>query len=112
MSINAGTLRHRVLLETPNLVPNDFGEFEIDGFSRIDEFWARITPLTGRELLEARQIKAEISHRVVIRFVKNISTEMRLVFGNNILEISSIANLRHLSELLELLCIERLRNES
>jgi SPP1 family predicted phage head-tail adaptor len=92
--INAGKYRHIVTFQTLKNDPNLYGEIS----TNLEENWvdtltARVSiiPISGRELLalESQMRQGEISHRIVLRYMTGITSEMRIKFGNRIFDIIS-----------------------
>jgi SPP1 family predicted phage head-tail adaptor len=90
--INAGKYRHIVTFQKLNANPNSYGEID----RRDDANWedvlttrAGIFPISGRDFFNAMaSVKtAEITHRIQLRFIKGIDSEMRIKFGNRIFEM-------------------------
>ena len=93
--INAGKYRHIVTFQRlKQASQNSYGETSInDENNWEDAFTSRvgIFPLSGREFLTLQgDLKlSEISHRIVLRYTKGISSNMRIKFGARIFEITS-----------------------
>ena len=68
--------------------------------------WASVEPLSGREFFAAHQIKAEITHRVKIRYRTDITVKMRIKHRERVLEIESIIDKKERREELEIFCRE------
>lgn len=64
--VRAGQHRTRVQIEELTHTQNSIGE-PIESWSILDIRWAKIMPLSGRELMEAEQYRAGVTHRVEIR---------------------------------------------
>lgn len=103
MIMGAGALRHFVELQKPTASQDDFGE-ELQSWSGYAKVWASIEPLKGRELFAAQQISAETTIRVRLRYVADVASGHRVVYGTRILEINSIANPDERNKDLELMC--------
>jgi SPP1 family predicted phage head-tail adaptor len=64
--LSAGALDKRVTFRTR--APGEDGLGQPNGaWSTVDELWARVVPLRGREWLAAGQTHMEVTHRIVIR---------------------------------------------
>ena len=103
--MRAGQLRHRVELHSNSPAGNDYGE-QIESWSSYTTVWAAIEPLSGRELLNAQQISAEITTRVRIRYNSSVTSEHRVVIGGRTLEIVSVINPAERDITQHLLCKE------
>ena len=84
-----GKLRHRITFEKPVKVDDGYQGFTVT-WHPVCVVWASVEALGGREYFYAHQIKAEVTHRVTIRYNSKISTEMRINHGGKILMIESI----------------------
>lgn len=75
--MESGRLRNRVIIQR-KLDSRDTYGGQTETWSDVDEVWAEIVPLVGREYLEARQLTAEVSTKIRIRYRKGIKPEMRV----------------------------------
>ena len=66
--IDVGELRQRVTHQTRTLArtPTSAGQ-RVETWSDGVEYWAKVEPLSGRELWTARQLQATTSHRITMR---------------------------------------------
>lgn len=79
MMIRAGKLRHKVtLLQAVDSI-TDKGDDEItyDEAGAI-QLWANIEPLTGRELQFAMQVRADVTHKIELRYRGTINHRSKL----------------------------------
>lgn len=104
--IRAGMLRHRVTLQERSTATDSFGQ-PIETWSDVGTYWAAVKPLRGREGEAIRQVKAEATHRVVLRAVAPVTTAMRLVFDGRVLDIIEALDVDERGRELNLVCIER-----
>jgi SPP1 family predicted phage head-tail adaptor len=86
--MRAGKLRHYVQL----LVPPDPSATDSQGdpastFSGGPSFWCSIEPLTPREFLLASQIRADVTHKVTLRYRDDITARHRLKWGTRVFEV-------------------------
>jgi len=107
--MQAGTLRHRVNIQRRTLSRNAYGE-ELDVWS--DEGparWAAIEPLSGRELQQAQQVQAEVTHQVRLRWCVDLdlTPAKRIRFRTRVFDIVSVRNVREANVELLVLCVER-----
>lgn len=77
--MNAGELRQRVTIQEPNDTRDALGGL-VAGWSDVATVWAKVEPVSGREIVEADAVEARITHRVVIRWRDGLRTDMRAVF--------------------------------
>jgi SPP1 family predicted phage head-tail adaptor len=84
-----GQMRHRITFEKMVKVDDGYLGSTVT-WHPVCVVWASVEALSGREYFYAGQIKAEVTHRVTIRYNSKISTEMRINHGGKILMIESI----------------------
>lgn len=75
--MQAGKLRHAVTLRRATETQNAAGEI-VRSWADLATVRAAIEPLAGRELLDAKQVDAEMTTRIVIRTYDGLTTEDRV----------------------------------
>ncbi|WP_164906074.1 phage head closure protein [Gudongella oleilytica] len=100
-----GRLRQRIVIEESIAGRDSFGA-ETSGWIQFAKVWADVAPVSGREFLAFKQINAEISTKVTIRYLAGVTTEMRVLFKDRIFEINSIINIEEKNVSLLLMCKE------
>ncbi len=103
--MNAGRLRHRIRIQTPTAARNGYGE-QIITWTTLATVWAAVEPLRGRELYDAEQVQAEISHRVRIRPYPGVTPQMRVLFDSRVLMIETVINVEERGRDMQLMCRE------
>lgn len=104
--LQAGRLRHQVYLQTLGTpTRNDSGD-TVETWETYAKPWVSIEPLRGRELFTAQAVDARMTHRVTLRYVSNVSPADRLLCGERVLHILSVANIDERDRMLQLLCTE------
>lgn len=81
--MRAGSLRHSVSIENYTTARGANGT-ETQSWSAAETVWASIEQLSGRELMIARQIKADATHRITMRYTSNLTAKSRVVFGSRV----------------------------
>lgn len=104
--VRAQNLRKAVTILKPTLDPNKYGDASRQTFTPLETVYAEVLPLTGRQLVEARQIHSEVSHRVTIRPLKGVTTAGRVEWQGRLLEIESVLNIEERDTMLVLWCKE------
>ena len=84
---------------------DSFGE-AVPSYTTYATVWASVEPLQGRELENAQQISAEITHKVTIRYNAAVTSEHQVVYGERIIEIEAVLNPEERNEYLVLMCKE------
>lgn len=85
--MQAGKLRHRVKIERNTGTTVGAGGHTVPDFTTFKTRWAAIFPKGSREFFHAAQVKADITHRVVMRYTDGITSEMQIKRGDRILKI-------------------------
>jgi SPP1 family predicted phage head-tail adaptor len=80
MQQDAGDMRHRLTLLTASAGPQSRTGQLPTIYTPAGTFWANVDPLTGRELVNAKQVKATISHKITMRQVAAIKPTDRFQF--------------------------------
>lgn len=100
-----GDLRHRITFQEKVEVPDGY-KGQVVTWQPVIVLWASVEPLSGREYFYGHQIKAEVTHRVKIRYNEKITTEMRIEFRSRHLAIESIIDPEERHALLEIFARE------
>lgn len=104
--INIGDINKRVQVMQSSQVKDGAGGFE-KVLTPIRTVWANITPVQGREFWESQQTQARITHKIIIRYTKDINRTMVLVYDNRIFDIQFIINVEEKNRFLEIQALER-----
>lgn len=103
--MEAGQLRHRVRLEHYTQTANAVGD-PVKSWAAVTEIWARVEPLSGRELEWAQQQHAQAAIRVTMRYRAGLDPTYRVLFGTRTFEVLAVLNPDERNEQLELACRE------
>lgn len=71
---------------------------------------AEILPLSGRELMAAQAVRAEVDHQVTIRYRPGITAADRLVYQGRVFNIHAVMDQDTRHVWLTILCSEGLNN--
>lgn len=105
--INAGELRHRIVLQQPVSSAQDAGGQPTIAWTTKATVWAAVKPLQGREFFSAEKVNSDIDHRIVIRYYAGgITPSWRVQFGTRIFQIQSIIVPNETKEEMQLMCKE------
>lgn len=103
--LTIGEMRHRITFQQEVKTSDGHKGFTV-GWQDLVSVWASVEPLSGREYFYSHQIKAELSHRVRIRYRADITVKMRIKHRGRVLGIESILDKKERREELEILCKE------
>ncbi len=107
--MRAGRLHRPITIQSKTETVDTYGE-GIETWGTFATTRGSVNPLLGRELIESQQVIADQSHRVRLRYIASVTTEMRLKLTSDddrILHINSIANVETGGRELVLMCSER-----
>ena len=103
--MKAGDLRHRITFQYQTKVSDGMGAWTT-AWVDAATVWAAIWPVSANEQIQAQAPVMIVSHRIRIRFRRNIKASWRVRFGLRYFNIISIINPNEKSELLDLMCKE------
>ena len=86
-----GSLRHYVTLRTYTKSRDAYGA-EVETWEDFASTWASVEPLIGREYLAAKQVSAEVTHKIRMRYMPGVLPTMTIVWGDREFEIVSVLN--------------------
>lgn len=90
MGIKAGQLRHRVTIEKYSSGESDDDGFELPAqWVEFTKLWAKITPLSSKDLISAQAEQSEVTARMVVRYNTTINTTMRVIWKGRLFAIAS-----------------------
>lgn len=103
--MNPGDLKNRIVIKKNNKIKNSFGEVT-ENWEVVAIVWANINPIAGKEFFAAETVNSSISHKVRIRYRKDITPEMNVEYKGRIFTINSIINEYEQNKVLQLMCKE------
>jgi len=83
-------LRQRIKFQALSRTPDGQGGW-LESWSDFTEVWAKVTPTSARERQFSQQIQPTTTHKIVIRWMEGLTTEMRILFEGRILQIHGIS---------------------
>ena len=105
-----GKLRHRIILQKQVVIKDSIGQ-ETEKWKDVETVWARVEPLSGKEYFNAKQTNSEVSSKITIRYLVDITSQMRVIFQEHTYNILSVINFEERNKYLQLLCTEKLGEE-
>jgi len=103
--MRAGELRHRITLQTPVEAADGMGGVTTTWII-FKTVWAAIWPLRGAEYITAQQVQSELTHKVRIRYLANLTPKHRIRWGDRYFDIQSIINPDERNIYFEMMCRE------
>lgn len=90
MGLSAGDLRTQVTIQQYGGGGRDDDGFEIAStWTDYAKVWAKITPLSSKDLINAQAAQSEVVARMVVRHRTDITTDMRVVHRGRVYHIAS-----------------------
>jgi SPP1 family predicted phage head-tail adaptor len=90
-TLRAGAMRHRVRIEELSTERSSSGEPSTT-WTLVDEVWAAVEPLQGREFFSAQQMGAKHATEFRMRYRADVRPRMRLVWDARQFNIVSVAS--------------------
>lgn len=104
-----GELRHRVEIQNKTVQMDELLQ-QSEVWATYATVWASVRPIKGREYVAVKQVNAEVSVVITMRYLSGITSEMRILFGNRVFDIVSVINADERNRVLELMCKEEVEN--
>lgn len=104
--MNAGQLRQRVSIQAKTETRDTRGGV-VEHWTTVGYRWAHIEPLRPREVFQAQQVDARVSHRVIMRYYRGLTDQHRLVFTDRVFHLLSPINTNERQQMTELLAMEQ-----
>lgn len=108
-----GRLRHRVTLQQRvESTRNTFGEVEPTWLVTAYRH-AQVSPLTGKEYIQAQQVQADVTHRIVMRADQDtlaLTPKWRIGLDgtSRVFDILSVLNIDERDRMVEVMAMEKL----
>lgn len=109
MGLPAGAFDQRVTLQAKDVTRTGTGG-EVVSWVDVVTVWARVEPIRGNEFFSAAQMQDATDHRVTIYYRSGVTRAMRVLWGDQPLDIVSVIDVNGRRENLELMCISGVRN--
>jgi SPP1 family predicted phage head-tail adaptor len=77
--MRAGDLRHWLEIQVNTLTVSESGD-RTDSWTTFANCWGSVATSGGREFYAARQVIADLSHNITIRYVPGVRPDMRVKF--------------------------------
>lgn len=87
--IVSGLMRERVTIQAPVTEQSPMGE-ATTGWQTVGTVWASVRGLSSREVLQAQQANAIVTHVVRVRFFPGLTHQHRLIWRDRTMEVSSL----------------------
>ena len=89
MSLAAGKLRHRVILQEQQSVQDTLGEMIVN-WVEIARPWAAVEPLSAREFVASAAGQSQVTARITIRYRAGVNATQRILHRGKIYNIEGV----------------------
>lgn len=104
--VEVGKLNKRITLQRVSETTDDMGQDKV-GWEDYKTIWATVKPYKSSEYNFMGKLKPEITHRIYVRYRKDITSDMRILYHGRILAITAPPlDIDERHELLEIQCEE------
>lgn len=104
--INPGSYRHIIVFQQMSSTQNSYGE-NTEEWTDVIKTRGGIYPISGKEFFAADTVNNEVTHKINMRYIPGITSDMRIMFGDRIFHlISPPINFQEKNVELQLLCKE------
>ena len=109
--MRSGRLSKRIIIEELSISKDSQGYHEdLENWVEFKKVWAYVEPLRGREYWQAKQVVAEVSCRITIRYLEGIDEKMRVIYGDRTYNILAVINLQEKNRVMQFLVKEVLND--
>lgn len=103
--MQAGRLRHKVTIEVATETRDAAGGV-VRTFNSVGTRRADIRPLRGREFFEAKQVSADVTHKIIMRHHDSLVPDNRITEGGRVFQILGVINLSEMNRTTEVMAKE------
>lgn len=86
-----GALRHRITIEQPSRSADGYGGFTTS-WSTFASIWGEVEPVSARERMFAAKLEHNVTHKIRIRHLSGVTTDMRVSFDSRTFHIRGVIN--------------------
>lgn len=104
--MHIGSLNKRISFLTATESLNEVGDTVLTPavFATV---WASISPVSGRDYVEAKKYQAELTYKIEVRYLAGITPDMKIQFKTRVFLIHDIINPFEKNQMLEIMAIEK-----
>jgi SPP1 family predicted phage head-tail adaptor len=100
------SLRHSVIVQTRTQASDGQGGYT-DTWADTVTLWCSIEPLKGYERYQAGQMQTPVTHKLMMRYNANVTTDSRLKFGDRTLYVVEVIDQEERNRWLVVKAVER-----
>lgn len=107
--MRTGRLRHRVELQKP-VSQRDPQGGPIVTWQKVADVWAEIQPIRGAEFVQAQQLEATMTHKIMLRYRNDVTVQHRLLYQERAFNIVAVQHVRERNRQLDIMAMETVSN--
>lgn len=104
--MRAGPLTQRVTVQAIPTTADAFNQPVPGTPTTVGTYWAEVRPLRGEEAARVKQVQAEATHFVRLRYGVPVTTQHQLLYRGRTLSVVQVLEVNEAHEELNLLCAE------
>jgi SPP1 family predicted phage head-tail adaptor len=89
--IEIAKLRHRITIERITRAGDGQGG-QVDTWVSVATVWASVDVVSQSERLWGQKLAYQRTHKIIMRYMSGITTDMRIVFGDRRFQIKSVVS--------------------
>lgn len=107
MNVRVGDLNRRVEIHVPVSIPDTANPgCSIPGWETIGKRWAKLTPLSGKELTRAGKLTSTGMMEIIVRFDRQVTSKARVTWENRLFNITNVDDIEERHFYMKILCEE------
>jgi len=103
--LRIGKNRHKVIIQSTSQAADAYGAL-VDTWSTFATWWVTLSPVSGVESFSEGKVNAETTIRLTGRYIANVKTAMRILFGSRIFSIIEVLNIGEMGHEMTMICKE------
>lgn len=97
--------KHKITFQKLSITTNENG-FEVEEWQDFITCWAKVENLRGREFFAAEAVQAEKTVKFTIRYLQDLTEDMRILFEDKQYNITFIDNIQYRNKYIEIKALE------
>ena len=89
MALNVGLFRYRVEIQENQGTQDEYAN-DTENWQTIHTVWADIEPVSGREYFSIGQNTSEVTVKIYVRYLSDLTAKMRVKYGSHIYGIEDV----------------------
>ena len=104
--MRAGLMRKRVTILRSVDGVDSFGQSYVASQTTLGPYWCQLTPLSGRSLEIARQLREDVTHKITLRYSGQVYPTDNLQIDGRVFQVAAALNIDERNRTYELTCTE------